>query len=103
MDICIDAGNRDVNKLRIQAALHPKVLASAPKVYWLRDPVLHGDAAQHSTVQGRLRWVSRLPLRAAPIYSVSSASYHHGTYAHTHNSDPQFDYGCIQGIRDAEG
>lgn len=59
LDICIETGNRDVNKLRIQAALHPKVLGSAPKVYWLRDPVLHGDAAQHSTVQGRLRWVSR--------------------------------------------
>lgn len=79
LDICIETGNRDVNKLRIQAALHPKILASAPKVYWLRDPItLHDDTAQqHSTVLDRLRWVSRHPDKDQPsihpsIHAISS-------------------------------
>lgn len=52
-------GNRDINKLRLPAALHPSVLSQTPDVYWFDNSSQPGgNDYSLDNRANRLKWVS---------------------------------------------
>ena len=49
-------GNRDVNKMRLPFALHPKVIATKPKAYW--TPNTGDEGYELNDKNHKMKWVS---------------------------------------------
>lgn len=59
-------GNRDINKLRLPATLHPSVLRQRPDVYWFNSAAQEvGKDFQLDNAPDRMKWVRSFHLNAS--------------------------------------
>ena len=77
-------GNRDINKLRIQATTHKAVLQCLPRTYWVKSPMedIIPTGYKLGDIESKMKWVCMYVLFY--VYIVHSSFVYSLTTSHSY-------------------